>query len=28
LLRDALVGDPPTTFERRRRTHTPKALVL
>jgi hypothetical protein len=21
LLRDALVGDPPTTFERRRRTH-------
>ena len=26
LLRDALVGDPPTTFERRRRTHTPKVL--
>ncbi|MFF3147297.1 SulP family inorganic anion transporter, partial [Streptomyces sp. NPDC057927] len=26
LLRDALVGDPPTTFERRRRTHTPTEL--
>ncbi len=26
LLRDALVGDPPTTFERRRRTHTPRKL--
>jgi restriction system protein len=26
LLRNALVGDPPTTFERRRRTHTPKKL--
>jgi restriction system protein len=26
LLRDALVGDPPTTFERRRRTHTPTVL--
>ena len=26
LLRDALVGDPPTTFERRRRTHTPTKL--
>lgn len=26
LLRNALVGDPPTTFERRRKTHTPKAL--
>ncbi|MFD9491844.1 hypothetical protein ACFWA1_10285 [Streptomyces sp. NPDC060005] len=26
LLRDALVGDPPTTFERRRKTHTPKVL--
>ncbi|MFH9041653.1 restriction endonuclease [Streptomyces sp. NPDC017966] len=26
LLRDALVGDPPTTFEHRRRTHTPTVL--
>lgn len=26
LLRGALVGDPPTTFERRRRTHTPTVL--
>ena len=26
LLRDALVGDPPTSFEGRRRTHTPRAL--
>jgi restriction system protein len=26
LLRDALVGDPRSTFERRRRTHTPKKL--
>ncbi|MFF0432368.1 restriction endonuclease [Streptomyces sp. NPDC004327] len=26
LLRNALVGDPPTTFERRRRAHTPTAL--
>lgn len=26
LLRDALVGDPPTTSERRRRTHTPTRL--
>lgn len=26
LLRDALVGDPPTTFERRGKSHTPKVL--